>query len=102
MSILAIKLHPLLTISRITRDLEPLCEDPPKLAGDSAEKSVFKVPRPPYQHIKPPHNFNAHDFEQEGNKGVSDNFDISDDEGDLQEGRISPCTFRLWAEGCER
>ncbi|CAM1504214.1 Fc.00g018050.m01.CDS01 [Cosmosporella sp. VM-42] len=29
-------------------------------------------------------------------------FYISDDEGDPHEGRISPCTFRLWAEGCER
>lgn len=27
-------------------------------------------------------------------------FYISDDEGDPEDGRISPCTFRFWAEGC--
>jgi hypothetical protein len=32
----------------------------------------------------------------------TDDFDMSDEEGDFLAGRISPCTFRLWAEGCER
>ena len=27
-------------------------------------------------------------------------FVISDDEGDPEENRISPCTFRAWAENC--
>ncbi|KAM5355663.1 hypothetical protein ACJ41O_002309 [Fusarium nematophilum] len=29
-------------------------------------------------------------------------FYVSDNEGTPSDGRISPCTFRLWAEGCER
>ena len=29
-------------------------------------------------------------------------FCISDEEGDSDDGRISPCTFRLWAEGCAK
>lgn len=29
-------------------------------------------------------------------------YDISDDEGDPESGRISPCTFRLLAEGCAK
>lgn len=29
-----------------------------------------------------------------------EDYEISDDEGDPETGRISPCTFRLLAEGC--
>ncbi|KAJ3959363.1 hypothetical protein N0V92_004014 [Colletotrichum tropicale] len=29
-------------------------------------------------------------------------YDISDDEGDPESGRVSPCTFRLLSEGCSR
>ena len=29
-------------------------------------------------------------------------FEYSDDEDDIEEGRISPCTFRLWAEGSQK
>lgn len=29
-------------------------------------------------------------------------YDVSDDEGDPASGRISPCTFRLLAEGCAK
>ncbi|POR38998.1 Uncharacterized protein TPAR_00810 [Tolypocladium paradoxum] len=30
---------------------------------------------------------------------LSDNYDVSDEEGDPKDGRVSPCTFRLWATG---
>ncbi|KPM35131.1 hypothetical protein AK830_g11449 [Neonectria ditissima] len=121
----------------IITDLEPLSYDPTPLQDDSNRKDVFSVPRPPYQHIKPPPTFKSEDHEEPiieitqkfikaMKKGVeawtddgdghdlarpanpnefyscTDDFFISDDEGDPLDGRISPCTFRLWAEGCER
>ncbi|KAH7156810.1 hypothetical protein EDB81DRAFT_854851 [Dactylonectria macrodidyma] len=42
------------------------------------------------------------DFDQNEAYNSTEEFIISDDEGDRLDGRISPCTFRLWAEGCER
>ncbi|KAF3799626.1 hypothetical protein GCG54_00002330 [Colletotrichum gloeosporioides] len=33
---------------------------------------------------------------------TADEYDISDDEGDPESGRVSPCTFRLLAESCSR
>ncbi|KAK7403569.1 hypothetical protein QQX98_010662 [Neonectria punicea] len=121
----------------IIADLEPLSYDPTPFQDESSRKDVFSVPRPPYEHIKPPSTFKSEDHEQpvieisktfikEMKKGVqawaddgdghdlpppinphevyssTEDFFISDDEGDPLDGRISPCTFRLWAEGCER
>lgn len=42
-------------------------------------------------------------LEDEGGGEEEDGkFGASDQEGDSATGRISPCTFRLWAEGCTR
>lgn len=122
---------------RIIADLEPLSYDPPPLRDETSQKQVFSIPRPPYEHIRPPPGFNAADHEEpsveldkdfvtdmkrgvqtwsddgngdclaqlngpDGIYSATDEFVISDDEGDPLDGRISPCTFRLWAEGCER
>lgn len=122
---------------RIIADLEPLSYDPPPLRDESSQKQVFSIPRPPYEHIRPPRGFNPADHEEpsveldkdfltdmkrgvqtqsddgngdwlaqlngpDGIYSATDEFVISDDEGDPLDGRISPCTFRLWAEGCER
>ncbi|KAF7559889.1 hypothetical protein G7046_g4270 [Stylonectria norvegica] len=40
--------------------------------------------------------------EEDGVEDWDESFIISDDEDDPLDGRISPCTFRLWAEGCKR
>ncbi|KAH8735155.1 hypothetical protein BGZ61DRAFT_528377 [Ilyonectria robusta] len=121
----------------IIADLEPLSYDPPPLPDESSQKQVFSIPRPPYEHIRPPPGFNPADHEEpsveldqdfltdmkrgvqtwsddgngdrlaqlngpDGIYSATEEFVLSDDEGDPLDGRISPCTFRLWAEGCER
>ncbi|KXH61385.1 hypothetical protein CSAL01_05218 [Colletotrichum salicis] len=91
-------------------------------APDTADrKAAYNVPRPKYLHIVP--DFEGFRFEDylppiaeasgptfEGllpyklpydpNRNFVEDYGISDDEGDPASGRISPCTFRLLAEGC--
>ncbi|KAF4983132.1 hypothetical protein FZEAL_1399 [Fusarium zealandicum] len=42
------------------------------------------------------------DVKEKHLESQKDEFYISDNEGTPSDGRISPCMFRLWAEGCER
>ncbi|KAM0330545.1 hypothetical protein ACHAQA_003492 [Verticillium albo-atrum] len=74
-------------------------------------QEVATVPRPQYQHLNPPEGFKypAHlassingIASESYEKNFQDEYDISDDEGDPRDGRISPCTFRAFAEGCTR
>ncbi|KAF7542324.1 hypothetical protein G7Z17_g11669 [Cylindrodendrum hubeiense] len=109
----------------IIADLEPLCYDPPPLGDESNRKQVFSIPRPPYEHIKPPLGFNPENHEEpsieldkdfikgmknriktwtgDGNgdgldqvvdpdemNKYTDEFVISDDEGETPKRRISP------------
>ncbi|KAL0941070.1 uncharacterized protein CTRU02_203833 [Colletotrichum truncatum] len=78
---------------------------------------VYEVPRPRYLHLSP--NFEGYKFKDyiPASATVLDpaykqplgrdrhfvtEYDISDDEGDPESGRLSPCTFRLLAEGCSQ
>ncbi|KAI8271835.1 hypothetical protein K4K56_002940 [Colletotrichum sp. SAR 10_98] len=78
---------------------------------------AYEVPRPRYLHVSP--KFNSFKFEEyippelsmlgsaykqpyDTNRDFAEEYDISDDEGDPESGRVSPCTFRLLAEGCSR
>ncbi|KAK1595021.1 uncharacterized protein LY79DRAFT_511431 [Colletotrichum navitas] len=78
-------------------------------------KSTYDVPRPRFLHISP--KFEGFKFEDylpphvdipepsykqlfDPNRDFVKEYDVSDDEGDPVSGRISPCTFRLLAEGC--
>ncbi|KAJ5011018.1 hypothetical protein K4K57_006327 [Colletotrichum sp. SAR 10_99] len=78
---------------------------------------AYEVPRPRYLHVSP--KFNSFKFEDymppelsmlgsaykqpyDTNRDFAEEYDISDDEGDPESGRVSPCTFRLLAEGCSR
>ncbi|KAJ3950496.1 uncharacterized protein N0V96_001644 [Colletotrichum fioriniae] len=91
-------------------------------APDTADrKGTYNVPRPKYLHIAS--DFEGFRFEDylppvtetpgpsfEGllpyklpydpERNFVEDYGISDDEGDPASGRISPCTFRLLAEGC--
>ncbi|KAK2001312.1 hypothetical protein LX36DRAFT_736400 [Colletotrichum falcatum] len=80
-------------------------------------KSTYEVPRPRFLHISP--KFEGFKFEDylpshadvsespykqlfDPNRDFVKEYDVSDDEGDPASGRISPCTFRLLAEGCAK
>ncbi|KAK1534331.1 uncharacterized protein CCOS01_03083 [Colletotrichum costaricense] len=91
-------------------------------APDTADrKGAYNVPRPKYLHIAP--DFEDFRFEDylppitktpessfkgllpyklpyDPDRNFVEDYGISDDEGDPETGRISPCTFRLLAEGC--
>ncbi|TDZ37855.1 hypothetical protein C8035_v001189 [Colletotrichum spinosum] len=79
--------------------------------------ATYEVPRPKYIHVSP--KFDTFNFEDylpaagsvpdaffyqpyDPNRDFAKEYDISDDEGDPESGRISPCTFRLLAEGCSK
>ncbi|KAK1970492.1 hypothetical protein LY78DRAFT_744415 [Colletotrichum sublineola] len=80
-------------------------------------KSTYEVPRPRFLHISP--KFEGFNFEDylpphvdvpepsykqlfDPNRDFVKEYDVSDNEGDPASGRISPCTFRLLAEGCAK
>ncbi|KAK6225937.1 hypothetical protein QIS74_01984 [Colletotrichum tabaci] len=80
-------------------------------------KTAYNVPRPRFLHISP--KFEGFKFEDylppndeatesiykqpfDPNRDFAKEYDVSDDEGDPASGRISPCTFRLLAEGCAK
>ncbi|KAF9877679.1 replication factor RFC1 C terminal domain-containing protein [Colletotrichum karsti] len=82
---------------------------------EADRKPAYEVPRPRYLHLSP--KFERYKFEDyippevsvpesayrqpfDPDRDFVEEFDISDDEGDPDSGRISPCTFRLLAEGC--
>ncbi|KAK1987887.1 hypothetical protein LZ30DRAFT_645411 [Colletotrichum cereale] len=80
-------------------------------------KPTYEVPRPRFLHISPkfegfkfedylPSHVDAPDpsYKQlfDPNRDFVKEYDVSDDEGDPASGRISPCTFRLLAEGCAK
>ncbi|KAL2882358.1 hypothetical protein SGCOL_002096 [Colletotrichum sp. CLE4] len=91
-------------------------------APDTADrKAAYNVPRPNYLHVVP--DFEGFRFEDylppiaevsgpsfkgllpyklpyDPDRNFVKDYGISDDEGDPASGRISPCTFRLLAEGC--
>ncbi|KAK2025997.1 hypothetical protein LX32DRAFT_623485 [Colletotrichum zoysiae] len=92
----------------ITKEYAPAAMD---------RKSTYEVPRPRFLHISP--KFEGFKFEDylpshfdvpespyrqlfDPNRDFVKEYDISDDEGDPASGRISPCTFRLLAEGCAK
>ncbi|KZL69430.1 hypothetical protein CT0861_09356 [Colletotrichum tofieldiae] len=79
--------------------------------------STYEVPRPRFLHISP--RFEGFKFEDylpphiealessykqpfDPNRDFVKEYDVSDDEGDPASGRISPCTFRVLAEGCAK
>ncbi|OHW91493.1 hypothetical protein CSPAE12_09913 [Colletotrichum incanum] len=79
--------------------------------------STYEVPRPSFLHISP--RFEGFKFEDylpphieapessykqpfDPNRDFVNEYDVSDNEGDPASGRISPCTFRLLAEGCAK
>ncbi|ODA81688.1 hypothetical protein RJ55_00190 [Drechmeria coniospora] len=57
------------------------------------KERLVRIPRPSYEHLDDERPCLADTVH------FSDLYDISDDEGDSRDGRISPCTFRLWADG---
>ncbi|OHE99183.1 hypothetical protein CORC01_05464 [Colletotrichum orchidophilum] len=83
--------------------------------ADVERKTAYDIPRPRYLHVAP--KFEEYRFENylhptaevsqssykhpyDPDRDFAKEYDISDDEGDPASGRISPCTFRLLAEGC--
>ncbi|KAI2632061.1 hypothetical protein GGR54DRAFT_646001 [Hypoxylon sp. NC1633] len=76
------------------------------MGGDSPRSAVFEMKKVPVHHMKAPAGMNLSDhrtglvashpshFDWEGDK--------DDDEGAEPSGRISPCTFLAFAEGCKR
>lgn len=67
----------------------------------------FQYARPKIAHIQPPENFITDGVEdailaQSNGWNQHAASEVSDDEGDPADGRISPCTFALWAEGAQR
>ncbi|KAH6688609.1 hypothetical protein F5X68DRAFT_255596 [Plectosphaerella plurivora] len=66
---------------------------------------AVNIPRPRYDHLSLPVDHDHPPLAAAGREpGLSfaEQYDISDEEGDPESGRISPCTFRLLAEGCQR
>lgn len=67
----------------------------------------FQYARPKIAHIQPPEHF-VTDGLEEAIRAQTDGWnnyaasEVSDDEGDPADGRISPCTFARWAEGAQR
>ncbi|GJN74315.1 hypothetical protein PLICBS_008406 [Purpureocillium lilacinum] len=79
-------------------------------------QDVFTVPRPEYDHITPPADAASNKDNDPGlpehivrgikrqahlggKHDIDELYDVSDGEDDVADGRISPCTFRLWADG---
>ncbi|KAF6819945.1 hypothetical protein CSOJ01_01013 [Colletotrichum sojae] len=85
--------------------------------AEEDRRPVYQVPRPRYLHVSP--KFKGFTFADyvppeadvpesaykqpyDPARNFEEEYDISDDEGDPESGRLSPCTFRLFAEGCSR
>lgn len=84
---------------------EAQIERPLVIKDDRIE--AVSIPRPKYDHLSHPMDtFPVAYEEQPAGRppgfNFAEEFDISDDEGDPEAGRISPCTFRHLAQGCQR
>ncbi|UNI20115.1 hypothetical protein JDV02_006237 [Purpureocillium takamizusanense] len=83
-------------------------------------QDIFAITRPDYEHLTLPagaanNNIKNDDnnaglpehivqglkrqAQLEGKHSIDELYDVSDGEDDVADGRISPCTFRLWADG---
>ncbi|CAJ2511613.1 Uu.00g072380.m01.CDS01 [Anthostomella pinea] len=78
--------------------------DPLNGGGDSPRDAVFEVERPDIQHIQPPADMDLslHAMTASCADFVLDEEDEDDEEGNIPNGRISPCTFLDWAKDCKR
>ncbi|KND94566.1 hypothetical protein TOPH_01045 [Tolypocladium ophioglossoides CBS 100239] len=111
--------------NELLRDHNHLLADESGPAGERipgpdapGRKTVFSIPRTRYDHIRlatgsssegegkatvgiPNHVVRAikRQAHREGKHDIDDKYDVSDEEGDPKDGRVSPCTFRLWATG---
>ncbi|KAI1376067.1 hypothetical protein F4677DRAFT_95215 [Hypoxylon crocopeplum] len=78
--------------------------DSENMGADSPREANFEVPKPEFEHIKPPFGMDMSRYEaldpDKNHPGWGD--DSDDEEGAGPSGRISPCTFAEWAKGCQR
>ncbi|CRK24688.1 hypothetical protein BN1708_003829, partial [Verticillium longisporum] len=97
-------------LQKFTAEIAETLQERPSI-DKPARQEVASVPRPHYQHINPPKDFkypahlasSIHGIASESfDRNFEEEYDISDDEGDPRDGRVSPCTFRALAEGCTR
>ncbi|KAM0273856.1 hypothetical protein ACHAQH_008188 [Verticillium albo-atrum] len=97
-------------LQAFTADIAETLQEWPGI-DKQARQEFASVPRPQYQHLNPPDGFKYPPLlassingiaSESYDKNFQDEYDISDDEGDPRDGRISPCTFRALAEGCAR
>ncbi|ROT43275.1 hypothetical protein SODALDRAFT_392700 [Sodiomyces alkalinus F11] len=95
-----------------TAEVEVALWERPLVIDENRQQRV-EIPRPKYKHLNPPEGFEyPHHLASSINgiaadsweraKTFEEEYDISDDEGSPPSGRISPCTFRVLAEGCKR
>lgn len=79
----------------------------PSSFDEDNRQAKFHYTRPKIVHLQAPASL-ATDSLEEAPSCQSDGWkhyaasDISDEEGDPSDGRISPCTFARWAEGAQR
>lgn len=82
----------------------------PAKYDDEERRTVFHYRRPEIDHISSPEAFDAQVFEElfeiyGKTKDGWDQYaadDVSDNEGDPSDGRVSPCTFLHWVSGAKR
>ncbi|KAH9907918.1 hypothetical protein F4778DRAFT_797998 [Xylariomycetidae sp. FL2044] len=73
------------------------------MGGDSPRDAIFEVQKPCIEHIKPPVGMDLKPLIEHHRRISSyDDFDSDDEEAGMETGRISPCTFLHWSQGCER
>lgn len=77
---------------------------------DEERRTVFRYRRPKIDHIPAPGAFDPEALEElfKINAKTPDGWarfaadDVSDNEGDPSDGRVSPCTFLHWVDGAKR
>lgn len=94
------------TLCEYTREIGEAQMERPLIIQEKRVE-VAKVPRAPIEHLVPPQGYDPSAFEEvtailQARGNFCDEYDISDDEGDPMDGRISPCTYLAWAEGSKR
>lgn len=78
----------------------------PARFSEEERRAVFQYVRPKIDHLHLPESFDRDALEEVWQN--SDGWyryaasEVSDDEGDPADGRISPCTFARWAEGAKK
>lgn len=85
-------------------------QGPARFDEEDDVQATFQYNRPQIDPIKLPESLDPNELQEirEAQKEASDGWhkyaasEVSDDEGDPTDGRISPCTFARWAEGAQR